>query len=82
MVERCVCYDISLAEVRRRVAAGETVAEVSKESGCGTGCGLCRAYILAAIEKGVDRVAVMGSAEFRVYGERAERVLGILDEKR
>ena len=57
LVDRCVCFDVTFAELldiaRETGADAEQLAE---QTGCSTGCGLCKPYIQIALETNSSRV--------------------------
>lgn len=51
MVDRCVCHDVTFAELLRLVdERGLSLEELQEETGCGTGCGTCLPYIDIVLE--------------------------------
>ncbi|MCC5822383.1 MAG: hypothetical protein LAT64_06580 [Phycisphaerales bacterium] len=61
MVDRCVCHQVMLSEVRDRVAAlrlagvgdeDRLVETLADELGCTTGCGMCEPYVRLTIRTG------------------------------
>lgn len=59
-VTRCVCHDVTFAaliDLARRT--GADFAELSRLTGCGTGCGTCRPYIAAALATGRAELPVL-----------------------
>jgi bacterioferritin-associated ferredoxin len=45
-VSRCICRDVAFdALLPRAKAAGWTLTDLVRESGCGGQCGLCRPYL-------------------------------------
>ena len=59
-VTRCVCFKRSFAELKRLGAGyGWTkVSEISKATGCGTGCGGCVPYLQAMLKTGETCFAI------------------------
>ncbi len=65
-VDRCVCHDVTFAELRELVDAGVTDLEgLARHTGCGTGCGLCVPYIRVMLRTGQTVLPVLSAAEFR-----------------
>jgi bacterioferritin-associated ferredoxin len=59
-VDRCVCRDVPFSRLAELVAGGaRTVAELSAQTGCCTGCGMCEPYVRLVIETGRTRFAVL-----------------------
>lgn len=57
LVSRCICRDLTFeALLPRARAAGWTLADLVRETGCGAQCGLCRPYL--------DRMLQTGETEF------------------
>ena len=54
VVDRCVCFDVSFAEIRNWAGDREctTLSCVRDEFGCTDGCGLCRPFIRRVLETG------------------------------
>lgn len=48
-VDRCICLGCSFYEILRRHEDGQSLSEIVQETGCGTGCGMCRPYIKLVI---------------------------------
>ena len=58
LVTMCVCRRQPFAELLPRArAAGWTLPDLIRETGCGAGCGLCRPYL--------RRMLVTGETVFR-----------------
>ena len=55
-VYRCVCFDTPFTVLKE--ADVRSVEEAGRRFGCGTKCGLCRAYIQAMIDTGETAFAV------------------------
>lgn len=63
-VDRCVCHDVSFAELKRLAQdAGADIDELGRRTGCGTGCGMCVPYIREMLRTGRTRFAVMPTRE-------------------
>ncbi|TVQ63563.1 MAG: (2Fe-2S)-binding protein [Phycisphaerales bacterium] len=65
-VDRCMCHDVTFAELRELAdrGAGDLQA-LARETGCGTGCGLCVPYIRVMLRTGQTVLPVMTASEFR-----------------
>lgn len=51
MITRCVCHDVTFAELRALAdRTGGDLADLSRRTGCGTSCGLCIPYIRLMLE--------------------------------
>jgi len=68
--EHCICHEVSLEEVVRRTKAGQSFAQISTETGCCTGCGMCEPYVHVAMATGQTRLEVMSAGQ-------VERVLAV-----
>lgn len=54
-IDRCVCYEITFAEIATWADAQPTVItleDVQSQFGCGGGCKLCQPYIACALQTG------------------------------
>ena len=52
-INRCICRNMPLAELLPRARAnGWDLAALTRETGCGAGCGLCRPYLRRMLETG------------------------------
>lgn len=52
-IDRCVCRGVSFAALLPRArAAGWTLAQLGRETGCGAQCGLCRPYLRRMLADG------------------------------
>lgn len=55
-IDRCVCVDISFAELKRLARRRRCgLAGLSKETGCCTCCGCCEGYVLRMLQTGRTR---------------------------
>lgn len=64
MVDRCVCQNITLTELKRlREAEGLDLRGLIGRTGCCRGCGLCEPYVRLMIETGRTSFAVLSPAE-------------------
>lgn len=48
-VTRCICRNVSFAEILALHAKGLTLAQIKDRTGCAGGCGTCEPYIRLAI---------------------------------
>lgn len=65
-VDRCICHEVTFAElVRLSRQTGAGFDELSRRTGCGTGCGLCVPYVQIALKTGRTSLPVMSGAELR-----------------
>lgn len=68
-VVRCICHDVPFSELlRRQRETGETLEQLQKATGCGTGCGLCLPYIRVALRTGEAQLKLMSDAELKRLG--------------
>lgn len=52
-IDRCVCRDVTFAALLPRVrAAGWSVDDIGRETGCGAQCGRCRPYLHRMVADG------------------------------
>lgn len=53
MINRCICYDTTFAELLVLSKMNDwTYEQVLEKTGCGSACGLCLIYIKACLETG------------------------------
>lgn len=52
VVDRCLCHDVTFAELLEMHRRGATFAELSARTGCCTGCGLCEPYVHVVLRTG------------------------------
>lgn len=65
-VSRCICHDISFAELKKLAEAGARDLEaLSRQTGCGTGCGMCIPYIRVMLATGDTDQPVLPDASLR-----------------
>ena len=77
MVDRCVCHQITFRELRE-VAAREGIGlggldELSRRTGCGTTCTMCRPYIAVMLATGRTELPVMSEEECARVVREAEK---------
>jgi bacterioferritin-associated ferredoxin len=71
VVDRCVCHNITFAELKEiALRLGNDPERVSRETGCGEGCGMCMPYI--------HRMIATGETEFPVQRTPKPQGLNIL----
>lgn len=71
-VTRCVCYDVGFDEVVRLAhAEGLSFEAIGERTGCGEGCGSCRAYAQLAIATGRVSLPVLSADQLAAAIERA-----------
>lgn len=60
-VRACLCYPHSFAELKRMAEAHgwQSIEDVAAAVGCGSGCGLCRPYLLEMLETGATAFDVL-----------------------
>jgi bacterioferritin-associated ferredoxin len=83
MVERCVCHDVSFSRVAELARSGQTLEQISEQTGCCTGCGTCEPYVRVVIATGRTRLPVMTerqAAEVVAQAEAWERSGGDRDK--
>ncbi|MFI4873560.1 MAG: (2Fe-2S)-binding protein [Phycisphaerales bacterium JB058] len=51
-VDRCVCYNVTLAELKDISNKSTTLDELSAKTGCCTGCGMCKPYVILMLRTG------------------------------
>ncbi|MBX3364634.1 MAG: hypothetical protein KF866_07705 [Phycisphaeraceae bacterium] len=63
-VDRCICHDVPfdhLLRLSREV--GDNFQTLSSLTGCSTGCGMCKPYILEMLRTGQTRLPVLSPAQ-------------------
>lgn len=59
-IDRCVCFDVTFAALKELAGrTGADLEELSRRTGCCTGCGMCRPYVRLMLESGRVRFPVM-----------------------
>lgn len=54
-IDRCVCKDLSFAELREMAALlGDDIDLIALSTGAGIDCGTCRPWLERALAEGVD----------------------------
>ncbi len=51
-VDRCVCHNVTLAQLKAISNKATTVEELSEQTKCCTGCGMCRPYVVLMLRTG------------------------------
>ena len=65
-VDRCICYDISLAELKAIADKIDADLEtLSARTGCCTGCGMCRPYVELMLRTGRTSFPLLPVSELR-----------------
>lgn len=68
-VDRCVCRDVPFARlVALHRQTGADLDELRRLTGCGSGCGMCIAYIRVALKTGEVRLPVLSDADLKRLG--------------
>jgi bacterioferritin-associated ferredoxin len=63
MVTHCICYDISLEQLRDRARRDNLDLEGLKNAtGCCTGCGMCEPYVRVMLKTGQIAVPILSPA--------------------
>lgn len=80
MVDRCVCHDVTFAELRAlAMRTGVDLDGLSARTGCGTGCGCCLPYIRLMLRTGDVDFPVLTSTQLQRLdglGKSAEAGVG------
>lgn len=64
MVDRCVCQNITLTELKRlHEAEGLDLRGLTERTGCCRGCGLCEPYVRLMLKTGRTSFGVLSPAE-------------------
>ncbi len=71
LVDRCVCMDITFAEMLELVEQERlTLQGLMARTGCGTGCTSCRGYVRLVLATGRDRLPVLEPAQIEGFLDR------------
>ncbi len=63
-VDRCICHDVPFEDLLAMVPeVGASFEALSARTRCGTGCGMCRPYILVMLKTGRTRLPVLTPAQ-------------------
>ena len=63
-VDRCICFDLSFAELKRIAAAGRLDFEaLQRATRCSTNCALCEPYIRLMLATGRTAFSVLAPVE-------------------
>ncbi len=74
-VTRCICHDVSFHRLKSLVSSiGPDLESLSRETGCGTGCGMCVPYILYMLQTGVTSVPILSNAQVKDLMERRQEI--------
>lgn len=67
-VNRCICHDVPFTELKKLADAGvRNLDELSRRTGCGTGCGMCLPYIRVMLATSQTDLPVLTEAQFGQY---------------
>jgi bacterioferritin-associated ferredoxin len=70
-VTRCICRDVPFEVLKRLADSGVgSLDGLQRQTGCGTGCGMCLPYVLRLLESGQTDQPVMSAAEFDAWNAR------------
>lgn len=73
-VNRCVCHDVSFAEIIAAVRErGLSLTRVVEQTGCTTGCGSCEPYIRLALATGRAVLPPMSKPDLERWLRDTER---------
>ncbi|MEO0511402.1 MAG: hypothetical protein AAF108_00690 [Planctomycetota bacterium] len=63
-VDKCVCFDVPFIDLlERHRSEGLTLEQLSDETGCCQGCGMCENYLRLAMVTGETSLPPMPEAE-------------------
>ncbi|MCA9273538.1 MAG: (2Fe-2S)-binding protein [Phycisphaerales bacterium] len=71
-VDRCVCHNVTLAELKAMSTKATTVDELSAKTRCCTGCGMCKPYVILMLRTGRTSFPVLPPHE-------AQRIAALRD---
>ncbi len=75
MVTRCVCHRVEFSEIKRLAQSGLTIAQISAQTKCCTGCGLCRPYVYVVLTTGATSIPVLSRTVSTEYEARLGAML-------
>jgi NAD(P)H-nitrite reductase large subunit len=63
-VTRCICHDVPFSKLKElSTSLGPDIDALMRETGCGTGCGMCVPYILFMLQTGKTSVPILTKAQ-------------------
>lgn len=69
-VDRCICHNVTFSELKKLADSGmRDIDELSKRTGCGTGCGMCIPYIRVMLKTGITDLPVLTSQQVDAFLE-------------
>jgi len=70
VVDRCVCHSVTLGELkaladelRARTGLEVGVQDLSRRTGCCTGCGMCRVYVERMLRTGETELPLLAQPD-------------------
>lgn len=73
VVHKCICYDVEFARVAELAKGGKDFEQISQETGCCQGCGMCEPYVRYVIESGRVSLPVLKPHEVEAIMQRAQQ---------
>ncbi len=72
-VTRCICHNVSFERLKSLAASiGPDFDALSRETGCGTGCGMCVPYIHYMLQTGKTSVPILNKAQIEALMQQRE----------
>lgn len=72
-VERCVCFDQPFEKLLKLAREqGLTQEQLSEETGCCTGCGMCKPYVRVVLTTGRTSIPLMNGRDLKAIADQAE----------
>jgi bacterioferritin-associated ferredoxin len=72
-VTRCICHNVSFERLKSLAASiGPDFDALSRETGCGTGCGMCVPYIFYMLQTGRTSVPILSKAQVESLMQQRE----------
>lgn len=71
MVHRCVCFDVSFSQIAALAAKGWSFDQISVQTGCCRGCGMCEPYVRLVISTGLTNVPLLSPQQAKKIMEEA-----------
>lgn len=75
MVNRCICHNVPFATVAAMARDGRSLAEISQQTNCGMGCGLCRPYLWVVLTTGATNIPVLSPSQAAQLSSKVDPLL-------
>lgn len=76
-IDRCFCHKVPFTQLKQLIdnGVGDDIDELSRQTRCGTSCGICLPYIKLVIQTGQTSLPVLSTQQFEALADqvKAER---------